>query len=100
MAFFADQLLRLLREDWPNATMLAQELYAIFSSSGITQVTNPVQVTSGQGIPALTVHQTNALGTPNPAIQSIINGPPPSPPCDPCACHCATTGGGGGGTGS
>jgi hypothetical protein len=96
MAVFADQLLRLLREDWPNATMLAQEIYAIFASSSPFTITSPTNITNGQGVPALTVHQTNALGTPNPAIQSLINGPPPSPPCDPCACHCIDVDSGGG----
>jgi hypothetical protein len=51
MAFFGTEALRMLREQWQNATLLAQELYAIFTSDQPVTVTSPVAV-SGTGNPA------------------------------------------------
>jgi hypothetical protein len=58
MAIFGNESLRLLREKWPDANMLAEELYAIFralDSQPSTQNT-PAAITSNQqGVAPLTL---------------------------------------------
>jgi hypothetical protein len=44
MAIFGESSVRLLREDWPTPTALAQELYAIFNSDSTIEVTSPVRI--------------------------------------------------------
>jgi len=44
MAVFGTEALRMLREQWQNATLLAQELYAIFTSDSPVPITSPVSV--------------------------------------------------------
>lgn len=43
---FGAEAIRLLREDWPNATMLAQELYAIFQDSVPASTNAPLTANS------------------------------------------------------
>lgn len=52
---FGSQALRLLRENWPSPTMLAQELYAIFqdanpTTSGPLTITNPNKAGPGLAV--------------------------------------------------
>jgi hypothetical protein len=65
-----EEALRLLREKWPNATMLAEELYVILSSPDIP-ITTSAPITynqpAGSSAPALTLNMNpDATG---PAIQ-------------------------------
>lgn len=46
MAIFGNASVRLLREDWPNPTALAQELFAIFNSDNVIDITSPVKITA------------------------------------------------------
>jgi hypothetical protein len=47
---FGTQALRLLREKWPNATMLAEELYAIFDDTNPTS-SGPIKIAQPAGTP-------------------------------------------------
>lgn len=56
MAFMPGEIIRLLRETWPNATMLAEELYAIFNTDKPIELTSPLQITNPRpGVPSLTI---------------------------------------------
>lgn len=55
MAIFGNSSVRLLREDWPNATVLAQELFTIFNSDSTIEITSPVQIRASSPEPPLQV---------------------------------------------
>lgn len=55
---FGDETIRLLRERWPNATMLAEELFAIFVS------TNPINIPAGSTIQPAPTPTTPLLNVP------------------------------------
>lgn len=49
MAFFGDQSVRLLRENWSSATALAEELYAMMSPNAPTSTNGPVNISQPVG---------------------------------------------------
>lgn len=52
MGIFGDQAERLLRESWPSVDQLAEELYAIFTSTSPLQVDGPLTINNkGSGSP-------------------------------------------------
>lgn len=57
MGFFRDQASRLLREKWANPSMLAEELYAMFTGDEPINIDSPVTITAGPNstVPPLTV---------------------------------------------
>ena len=85
----ANEMERLLREDWPNAKMLAEELYAIYNS-GVKQVAQPGQAvltSPAPGVPALVINAPpdgngitirNNKGAVNYGVNGIT-GIPPAP---------------------
>lgn len=73
MGLFRDQASRLLRERWPDANLLAEELYAMFTSDVPVSIDSPVIITSTNGAPPLTLRN---FGTGDGAIQIIKQGPP------------------------
>lgn len=56
---FDDQLIRLLREKWPNATLLAEELFAILSANRPTLTNNPLVIDNPEpNQPAIIIRQS------------------------------------------
>ena len=76
---FGDQALRLLRDDWPDAQTLAEELYAIFTSTTPTTLQGPVTINNSSNQPDLT---TNNYGS-GPGGITINKQPFPGPPLPP-----------------
>jgi hypothetical protein len=61
VAIFGNQVIRLLREKWPTATGLAEELYALLQSDTPIEVTSPLDVKQqNPNVPAMTI--TNSVG--------------------------------------
>jgi hypothetical protein len=64
MGILFDQSERLLREKWPTAQLLAEELFAIFRQQEPTQIDTPTNVnpTPGTNLPALTINNSSGNG--------------------------------------
>jgi hypothetical protein len=82
MGIFGDQALRLLREDWANPKMLADELFAIFTSTDPMTLTGPVTIDNTTNQPGLTVRN---FGDGNTSMQIQKQPLPPIPPLPPFA---------------
>ncbi len=52
---FDEQAIRLLREKWPNANILAEELFAILTSSIPLTHNGPLEITNNTDGPAITI---------------------------------------------
>jgi hypothetical protein len=71
---FGEQAVRLLRKDWPDATQLAQELYAMFQDDIPLTQTGPLTLSPRRGVPALTIK------TPDPMQPLILVTTPDGEP--------------------
>lgn len=85
---FDDQVARLLRRRWPNATMLAEELYSLFLSSKLRH-DGTFEIFNETNQPGLIVHNNPGFPTDNPRDEPPISQEPepplgedPNPPDD------------------
>lgn len=78
MGFLKKQAARLMREKWPNAQLLAEELIAMFNSEEPIELDGPVIINNNSTEPAITINQGGAS---NISIQ-IKNSPVPFPKYD------------------
>jgi hypothetical protein len=76
VGFMRDQAPRLLREKWPDAVTLAEEIFAIWTSEKPVKIDGPLEVTNDTGKPSITINQGDAGDV---AI-TINNNPVPVPP--------------------
>ncbi len=72
MGLFTNQISRLMRNRWPNAQLLAEELFAILSSDEPIVIDSPVQITASDGAPPLTLRN---FGTSDTMIQTVRGTP-------------------------
>jgi len=63
MSFLSAEAIRLLASKWPNAELLAQELYSIFAADADAQATGPQTLNNYGNAPALTINQFGNSGT-------------------------------------
>ncbi len=72
MGLFRNQVGRLLRNKWPNAQLLAEELFALLSSDEPIEIDSPVIITSNTGSPPLTLRNFGS----DDSMIDIVRAPP------------------------